>query len=255
MTEKNRAHRSPTESKPNRSSLRWVNSFVFVAFVAVFLFTAGQANALWTHVVAQDVQNCDPLGLATTAGGTATIIDELGTSAPFHSADEGITASASQFSDLACPSSADPTVGMQILLSITNSTNRTFTDLWYVADPETSISNIDGKINFNSAFKIDGTVTVNLNNPLISESIFTDELFSPGETWKFIIDGYFNAVSAPASHLGSIGVGVDSAEAGITIPVSTGSVIALVPEPGTALLMGLGLVGLTITGRKTSSRS
>ena len=89
----------------------------------------------------------------------------------------------------------------------------------------------------------------------VSESILTGELFSPGETWKFIIDGYFNAVSAPASHLGSIGVGVDSAEAGITIPVSTGSVIALVPEPGTALLMGLGLVGLTITGRKNSSRS
>ena len=253
MTNKNRALRSPRDGKFNRPSLRWVNSLVLVA---VFLFTAGQANALWTHVVAQNGPNCDPLGLATGPNGTATIIDELGTSAPFHSADEGITASATQFSDLACPSSADPAVGgMQVLLSITNSTNRTFTDLWYVADPETSITNIDGKINFNAAFKIDGTVTVNLNNPLISESILTDELFSPGETWKFIIDGYFNAVSAPASHLGSIGVGVDSAEAGITIPVSTGSVIALVPEPGTALLMGLGLVGLTITGRKNSSRS
>ena len=100
-----------------------------------------------------------------------------------------------------------------------------------------------------------GTVTVNLNNPLISESILTDELFSPGETWKFIIDSYVNAVSVPASQLGSIGVGSDSAEAGITIPVSSGCVIAMVPEPGTALLMGLGLVGLTITGRRTSSRS
>lgn len=251
MIDKNHALRSRKE-RFNRSTLWGVKSF---AFVVAFLFTAGQANALWTHVVAQNIQNCDPLGLATGPNGTAIVIDELGTSAPFHSADEGITASASQSANVACPSTASPAVGMQVLLSITNSTNRTFSDLWYVADPETSITNFDGKINSNAAFKIDGTVTVNLNNPLISESILTDELFSPGETWKFIIDSYVNAVSVPASQLGSIGVGSDSAEAGITIPVSTGSVIAMVPEPGTALLMGLGLVGLTITGRRNSSRS
>ena len=253
MTAMNRIFRSPMERKFSRSPLRWIES-IFI-LIAMLLFTAGQANALFTFVVAENGPNCDPLGLATSAAGTATLIDELGTSAPFHLADEGITAFASQSADLACASTASPAAGAQILLSITNSTNRTFSDLWYVADPETSITNVDGEINFNSAFKIDGTVTFNLNNPLVFESIFTDELFSPGETWKFILDGYFNAVSAPASELGSIGVGWESAEPGLTIPLSSGSIIALVPEPSTALLMGLGLAGLTLTGRKRSVQS
>ncbi|MCS5638564.1 MAG: PEP-CTERM sorting domain-containing protein [Myxococcota bacterium] len=253
MTAMNRVFRSPMEREFSGSPLRWIES-IFI-LIAMLLFTAGQANALFTFVVAENGPNCDPLGLATSAAGTATPIDELGTSAPFHLADEGITASASQTADFACPSSASAASGTQVLLSITNSTNRTFSDLWYVADPETSITNVDGDINFNPAFKIDGTVTVNLNNPLISESIFTDELFSPGETWKFIIDGYFNAVSAPASELGSIGAGSGSAEPGLTIPLSSGSIVALVPEPSTALLMGLGLAGLTLTGRQRSAQS
>jgi hypothetical protein len=167
----------------------------------------------------------------------------------FDLADEGITAVSNLTEQIACHSNFSQT-GKQILLSITNSTNRTFSDLWYVADPETSITNIDGKINSNSAFKIDGTVTINQNNPLISESFASDEYFTPGETWTFIIDGYSNAVSALPSELASIGVGFDSAEPTLTIPLSSGSIVALVPEPSAALLMGLGLAGLTVTSRQ-----
>ena len=250
MIGENYVVRAAREEKSNRASFVWIQ-FIF-ALMAALLFTAGQANALWTYVVAANGNTCDPLGLTTGAAGTATPIDELGTSAGFHLADEGITALAGQSADIACPSNfsaAFPT-GTQVLLSITNSTNRTFSDLWYVADPETSISNVDGEINFNPAFKIDGTVTINQNNPLISESFFADEYFTPGETWTFIIDSYSNTVSAPASELGSVGVGFGSAEPGLTIPLSSGSIVALVPEPGTALLMGLGLAGLTMTGRR-----
>ena len=71
--------------------------------------------------------------------------------------------------------------------------------------------------------------------------------------WRtFIIDGYSNMVSALASELGSVGVGFGSAEPGLTIPLSSGSIVALVPEPSAALLMGLGLAGLTMTGRRSS---
>ncbi len=227
----------------------WIQ-FIFALMVAL-LFTAGQANALWTYVVAANGTTCDPLGLTAGAAGIATPIDELGTSVGFDLADEGITAFATQTADIACLSNFSQT-GTQVLLSITNSTSRTFSDLWYVADPETSISNIDGEINFNPAFKIDGTVTINQNNPLISESFASDEYFTPGETWTFIIDGYSNAVSALPSELASIGVGFDSAEPGLTIPLSSGSIVALVPEPSAALLMGLGLAGLTMTGRRRS---
>jgi len=230
---------------------RWPVGLIRSTFILVgaFLFTAGQASALWTSVVAADSVTCDPLGLSSGPAGTAMPIDELGTSSGFHLADEGIVAFAMLTADVACPSNLSP-LGTQIILSITNSTNRTFSDLWYVADPETSISNVDGEINSNPAFKIDGTVTTGQNNPLVSESFASDEYFTPGETWMFILDGYSNIVSAPASELGSAGVGFDSAEPGLTIPLSSGSIVALVPEPSSALLMGLGLAGLTMTSRR-----
>ena len=230
-----------------RGSFVWTQ-LVF-SLMAVLLLTAGQANALWTTVVAVNGDACDPLGLTTDSPDIGTTVDELGTSAGFAVADEGITAFSSQTEDIACPSNFSQT-GKQILLSITNLTTRTFSDLWYVSDPETSLTNADGTINSNSAFKIDGTVTINQNNPLIFESISADELFTPGETWTFIIDGYSNAVSVLPSELGSVGVGFDSADPG-TIPLSTGSIVTLVPEPSAALLMGLGLAGLAVTGRRS----
>ena len=230
-----------------RPSRLWIHS---ISVLLGVLLTAGQANALWTYVAATNSSTCDPLGLNTGPPGDSLAIDELGTSASFDLADEGLVAFSVQTADVACPGNSSLN-GTQILLSITNSTSRTFSDLWYVADPETSISNIDGEINSNPAFKIDGTVTTNQNNPLILESFVADEYFTPGETWPFIIDSYSNVVSAPASELGSIGVGFDSAEPGFTVPLSSGSIVALVPEPSSALLMGLGLTGLAMTSRRS----
>jgi hypothetical protein len=224
------------------------------ALSILFLFSAGQASAIWTEVSAFNRQPCDPLGLGSTAAQTLIPVDELGTAADFHDKDEGISAFANQADEIACTTNfiSDPDLqGMQVMLSIKNETSRTFTDLWYVADPQTSLTNYDGIINEGLAFKIDGTMTMNLNNPLRSEvGGIVNERFEPGETWNFVIDNYKNSLGLSAAALESIGVGWESDDAGHTIALSSGSIIALVPEPTTALLMGLGLTGLSFAGRR-----
>src|SRR6185503_3997385 len=91
-------------------------------------------------------------------------------------------------------------------VSITNLNPYAFTDLWYVADPQTNASNLDGAVNGFPAFKID---QVGVNKPLISESIITDGIFDPGETWVFLIQDFANntlPASLPSA-FASIGVG------------------------------------------------
>ncbi|MBA7694134.1 hypothetical protein ES703_102741 [subsurface metagenome] len=114
-------------------------------------------------------------------------------------------------------------------------TGKVWTDLWYVADPETALTNDDGWINGELAFKIDA---VGVNTPLVWESVAFDGIFIPGETWEFIIQNYTNQLGLAPSLLGSIGV-PSSPDT-----ISTGSIIAI-PAPGAILLgsLGVGLVG------------
>ena len=161
-------------------------------------------------------------------------VDELGTNV--FPPDETISASDQGSSYLSCPSKANPgVVGTQV--SITNLTSRSFTDLWYVADPETTFTNIDGQVNNEHAFKID---SVGLNRPLIIESFNPNGIFEPGEQWDFVIDGYFNTFGLPASQFQSVGL-VGSLSGGDS--KSSGSIIAtgIVPEPTSGLLATIGL--------------
>ena len=87
------------------------------------------------------------------------------------------------------------------------------------------------------AFNIDW---VGLNTPLVFESFVADTIFAPGETWKFVIQDYFNVAGVSPSAFGSVGlVGVPSG--GDTF--SSGSIIA-VPEPATLSLLGVGVLAL-----------
>ena len=132
------------------------------------------------------------------------------------------------------------------LVFMTNLGSVTWTDVWYVADLETSLENYDGKINGGYAFKIDN---IGNNTPLVYESITYDNIFEPGEQWGFVIQDYYNTLSLAPELLGSQGVGAFSG-AGLTgastdgIRLSSGSIIAI-PAPGAILLgsLGVGLVG------------
>ena len=131
------------------------------------------------------------------------------------------------------PDSADN--GDHWLVSIINFTQTDWTNLIYVADPETSIDDPDGLVNGCPAFHIDAT---GVNTPLISESDVADGVFAPNEEWIFKIMGYSNSQGLDAHRFLSLDVGDISAGDS----VSSGSIIA-VPEPATlgVLLMG-GLV-------------
>ena len=239
-----------------RSALASIASLlVFLAFPGgMIVIFPGQASAVPTSVVASNSATCDPLGLGGGGGGPI-LVEELGTEDNYHGmspafplSDSAISATVSPSVGIACASTFTGAPGGQWELSITNETSRSFSDLWYVSDGATSITNVDGVINGFSAFKIDGTLTSNANNPLVSESLVMNEVFEPGETWTLILDGFddfTNSAAIAIPWLGSVGVGTDSDQT-TTIALSSGSIVAIVPEPGTALLIGLGLAGLAM---------
>ena len=131
-----------------------------------------------------------------------------------------------------------------VLIEITNQTCCDSLPLWYVADPETSLSNYDGWIgnaglaDAEEAFKIDH---IGVNQPLVFESMAWDNLFQPGETWRFIIQDFVNTLGGSPAPFDSIGIAGGSTG----WSPSTGSII---PEPATLTLLTLG--GLLLVRRR-----
>jgi len=206
--------------------------------------------ALPTSVDHANLPNCDPLFVPLE-------VDELGIPPLFTLfPDELIDATDTITNLVACPLD-DPLIP-NTLVVMTNLTGIAWKDVWYVADPRapvgavgTSISNFDGLVDAagpvfdpGDAFKID---SVGLNRPLVFESIAFNGIFSPGETWHFIIDDYVNTGGLAASLFDSFGV----ASASPGGPPSSGSIIAVpVPEPATCMLMLIGL-GAVVVGRRS----
>ncbi len=144
--------------------------------------------------------------------------------------------------EIACQENYDPAGPGSWLLAITNQTPTFWTDLHYVADLETIITNDDGWVNGGLAFRIDN---LGVNTPLVFESMAPDLVFEPQEQWIFIVQNYGNQPGGPVGALDSIGVGAMSP----LFPPSTGSIIA-VPEPVTLSLLAAGGLALVARQRK-----
>ncbi len=84
---------------------------------------------------------------------------------------------------------------------------------------------------------------------MVSESGGVNDIFESGETWQFIIQDYSNLNDTSAAIFVSPGVGSPSS-LGLEGGHSSGSIIAFIPEPSTALLLALGLVALAMRRRK-----
>jgi len=148
----------------------------------------------------------------------------------------------------ACWDGSDDPGWSNVMVEITNIDVPGDPYLWYVADPETTITNFDGRIgnagmgDAEEAFKID---SVGINRPLVSESMIADDRFQIGETWQFIIQDFSNALGGPPAPFDSLGIASMSGG----FPPSTGSIIT--PEPATLALLGLGAVATLVRRRRS----
>lgn len=178
-----------------------------------------------------DTNHCDNQGARQA-------VDELGTF--IFPSNELIDAFSTVTSLSACAPHDDPNMP-NYLVRMTNLTGQSWTDLFYVADLDTSISNEDGMAwsalapgAVGQSFRIDAT---GMNNNLISESILADGVFQPGEVWQFIIQDFNNSWGGAAHDFNSL----DFAGGSSFLPGSTGSIVQmLVPSPGVLAMMGLG---------------
>jgi hypothetical protein len=177
-----------------------------------------------------DLARCDPLSGPDAA-------DELGLAPPFPDNERIDAISSGSTQDPICLGFT----GTQQRVTMTNLTGRSFAHVWYAAEPSTTFTNYDGTINGLFAFKID---SVGSNPTLISESLAANGIFEPSEVWRFQIEDYSSTAGLPASAFLSIGAPSGGGSG------SSGSIIGIVPEPSTALLLGVGLAGLAFLRRR-----
>ncbi len=207
------------------------------------LIVAGVVCALVAPSLATPVEGDYFDGPDCDFHGPRIAVDELGT--VIFPPDELIDASFTPWQEPACPVTDDPAFP-NVLVHMTNLTPFVWDDLFYVADPETSFTNVDG-FAFSAtvpgattpAFRID---SIGANRPLIGESLIANGLFEPGETWDFIIQDYTNSLGLAPSALSSF----DFAFGSLGDSHSSGSIVQFrVPAPGATALLALGAVGVS----------
>lgn len=156
----------------------------------------------------------------------------------------------------ACFDGSDDPMIPNVVVSMTNLTGIDWYDVHYVSDldipnnshpanpvPGALISNFDGWIgnaglaDHEEAFKID---SIGINTPLVFESLIFDNIFQAGETWNFIIQDYTLPLAGSPTPFDSVGI----ASLSTGYPPSTGSIVAVIPEPATIGLLALGCLVL-----------
>lgn len=198
------------------------------------LLLAGPAMASPAKVVHINTPQCDDLFIPFEVDEIGDFLEFPPDEALAHF-DRGLTA------DPSCPAH-DQTFIPNVLVEIRNLTGKAWTDVWYVADQETTITNFDGEANASGfapvqeAFRIDA---IGVNRPLVFESVTVNGIWDIGETWVFILQDYTNSLGLPPDAITSIGVGNGSLPPATGIVDSSGSIIA-VPEPGSLALLSLG---------------
>ncbi len=229
---------------------------MFLSAPLVASLLTSLAFSVPVKVYYDDTSHCDPLMVPRDVDelGIGQSLVVAGTTNGLFPKDEEISAFAFEEFLTVCPDSDDPD-RRDSIVSITNLTSpaRSFSSLWYVANPNTHISNWDGYVGQQGfedygvglAFRIDDK---GHNKPLLSESGLSNGVFEPGETWKFVVQDYdAGALGLDAAAFTSIGVAGGSLAGG----KSSGSIIGMpVPEPSALVLLAISLVAPVLRRRQ-----
>jgi hypothetical protein len=222
--------------------------------VLVSLF-AVPAFAVPVSVSHQNLKPCDVLFVPERVDelGIGSSVAVAGFTGPFPK-DEEISAYSFGGHWTSCQATDNPDIA-DAIVDITNLTQpaRSFRELWYVGNPNTFLSNVDGTVSqlgfedygYGLAFRIDD---LGANKPLMSESINANGIFEPNETWTFSIQDFAPGTAAGmAAQLTSIGVAGGSLLGGD----SSGSIIGIpIPEPSSLGLLMLGTMGVMVFCRR-----
>ena len=213
-----------------------------MALIVIATVLGIHAFALPTQVVHVDTPQCDPLFIPTN-------VHEIGDAGVFPS-DESLFAISQAPQQIGpCAATDDPTA-LDEIVEIRNLSGRPWLEVWYVANPETTITNFDGEANdiaygpTEEAFRIDNMISDpnGSHHPLLFESMTLDGIWEPLETWRFVLQDYSNAFGVPASAIDSLGVGDASPPGAAGFRTSSGSIIGVtIPEPKTCVLLLMGL--------------
>ena len=143
-------------------------------------------------------------------------------------------------------------------VEIRNLSGIAWKDLFFVADLGMTVGNSDGSmidtVNApgvtSDAFRIDGTVTPGVNSNLYFESITANEIFEPGESWRFLVTNFFDpAGTSPPPTFVTPGLFAGSSPWFVGAPGSA-SILAtpVIPEPNA--LAALAIIGGALLMRR-----
>ena len=179
-----------------------------------------------------DDARCDPIV-------NQTLTHELGEK-QFFPINESFTTVVSPATFTVCV--PDDGIANDWIVQITNTSNQAWQNLFFVADLGLTIGNADGNMIDPvlapgvtvDAFRIDGTATIANNNNLLNESGVPDEIFAPGESWRFTVSNYADPAGTAPSPMFVIPGKFAGSEPYLVPPLSTASILATpVPEPST----------------------
>jgi hypothetical protein len=231
------------------------NTFRIVAGAAAMTLAAASASAVPVNGLYIEDARCDPIA-------TQSLPHELGNAAIFP-INEGILVNVAQANNTVCVAQ-DSTTLNDWIVSIQNVSGQSWRNLFFCSNLGLTIGNADGVLMdvtnapgvVTDAFRIDGTVTFvpNGNNNLLTESGAVDEIFSPGEVWRFNVSNFNNPNSTtfPGVFLNTPGIFGGSAPFNPALP-DTASILATpVPEPST--IGAIALIGASVLIRRPSRK-
>jgi hypothetical protein len=145
--------------------------------------------------------------------------------------------------------SAPDGIQNEFTIQIINVSGIAWQNLFFNGNLGSFVGNADGSIIdivnapgvTTDAFRIDGTVTLGVNNNLLNESGPVDEILDPGESWRFHVDNFRGGVGVPVltPFFRSPGLFAGSAPLNAALPDSA-SILAqpVIPEPSLVTALG-----------------